>query len=310
MPKMSQLGRGNGVNSSPTSSSTGTSQARTLLDISRVPFHSLQTLSKILPMDSKERLRIEPKICVASTKKIGHPRCKKTTATSEILQPTPSRPTGSVMDPITSASLSLIRGLIDSSLCGNCHRRPSRAEFDRICDDLDTMCDADRAIFNKWIRAIIFGSVGENSPTVAPDPPQLIHSTLTITRRPAASVVFSTGHRPVTRSLTYLPAISSSTQHAQRFSLYRPISSTGTSASAAIWSLLMKPLSKQDLLEGQIYMYRTRGNLEYLKIGLTTRDVFQRLSEWVRQCGHETIPVHSWTIPVPHVYRVEKLVHG
>ncbi|KAL8695746.1 MAG: hypothetical protein Q9201_007968 [Fulgogasparrea decipioides] len=66
--------------------------------------------------------------------------------------------------------------------------------------------------------------------------------------------------------------------------------------------------------EGTVYIYWCPGNFGLVKIGVTNKRPEVRLQEWQRQCGHETqlaYPISKEDRePVPHVYRVEKIVHA
>ncbi|KAL8720297.1 MAG: hypothetical protein Q9181_007932 [Wetmoreana brouardii] len=74
-------------------------------------------------------------------------------------------------------------------------------------------------------------------------------------------------------------------------------------------------LSAQDIKEkGSVYIYWCPGTFGLVKIGVTSKAPEVRLQKWQRHCGHETqlaYPVSKEDRePVPHVYRVEKIVHA
>jgi len=100
------------------------------------------------------------------------------------------------------------------------------------------------------------------------------------------------------------------------FEPYQPgrQSTKGNSTSLALHNLLEKPLQpKTDLDDGFIYMFRYAGLSGHLKIG-RSGDIHKRLLEWNRQCkrDHELLKpsYDSELVKVPHVNRVEKLVHA
>ena len=66
--------------------------------------------------------------------------------------------------------------------------------------------------------------------------------------------------------------------------------------------------------EGYIYIYNFPGNFGHVKIGVTSKSPEERLQCWQKQCGHVPELLFPKTeddlVPMPHVYRVEKLVHA
>ncbi|KAL6719730.1 hypothetical protein ACLMJK_001651 [Lecanora helva] len=84
--------------------------------------------------------------------------------------------------------------------------------------------------------------------------------------------------------------------------------------SAYILELARKAMTKSELCEGYIYVYWNRTTFGAYKIGYTTRDIDKRLQDWASQCKHEAQrtypPPAEIAIPVPHVRRVEKLIHA
>lgn len=71
---------------------------------------------------------------------------------------------------------------------------------------------------------------------------------------------------------------------------------------------------KQKGHEGHIYIYLLPGEFKTVKIGVTQRPVQTRLDEWTGQCNHKTYLAYPLPdtpeLKVPHVYRVEALVHA
>jgi hypothetical protein len=113
----------------------------------------------------------------------------------------------------------------------------------------------------------------------------------------------------------------------QTFESYRPTASLKFSVEGWIRECLVRPLTKQEsdrtLTErekiekhrGILYMYWVTGNFGLVKIGKTSGlSTAKRLEEWRRDCGH---PIEEHTrgeaevaVQLPHVYRVEALVHA
>lgn len=78
---------------------------------------------------------------------------------------------------------------------------------------------------------------------------------------------------------------------------------------------ITRNLTKREIVgTGVVYVYWFPGNFGHLKIGVTTRAVEARLREWERTCGHRPHLLYPQTPaerePVPHIYRVEALVHA
>ena len=104
----------------------------------------------------------------------------------------------------------------------------------------------------------------------------------------------------------------------QTFESYRPPASLGFSVEEWIRECLVRPLTAREKAEnhkGIIYMYWVTGNFGLVKIGKTSGpSTAKRLDKWRRDCGH---PIEEHTrgeaevaVQLPHVYRVEALVHA
>ncbi|KAL8883616.1 MAG: hypothetical protein Q9192_007076 [Flavoplaca navasiana] len=78
---------------------------------------------------------------------------------------------------------------------------------------------------------------------------------------------------------------------------------------------MRKGLTRREVqTEGYIYIYNFPGNFGHVKIGVTSKSPEERLQCWQKQCGHVPELLFPKTeddlVPMPHVYRVEKLVHA
>lgn len=104
----------------------------------------------------------------------------------------------------------------------------------------------------------------------------------------------------------------------QTFKSYRPPASLKFSVEEWIRECLVRPLAKREKIEnhkGILYMYWVTGNFGLVKIGKTSGpSPAKRLDKWRRDCGH---PIEEHTrgeaevaVQLPHVYRVEALVHA
>ena len=290
-----------------------------------------ERLVRILPMDTRERLREEPERCVAPTRKSGRPRCiRKTKGSLEVFNRVPSTLTCSTIESVDVDSLAFVRDLIGSALCGSPHKKGSSLEFDKICEGLDDLSEDDRAIFHEWIRALASEpqSTKEGLPMSSPETASSAQGISTAAPRQEAPAGSSASNRPVTRSMTRgsppkseaaaisatLTARDPSLPYFQKIDLYQPKSTAIRSTSAVLRDVLMRPLTETDLEPGFIYMYWFPGNFGYLKIGYTRGSAAERLEQWRRRCKHavESVDTELFAVEVAveHVSRVEALVHA
>ena len=100
----------------------------------------------------------------------------------------------------------------------------------------------------------------------------------------------------------------------RKFVPYDPATKRGLGTTILLQKAILRNLTPRELHTGFIYIYWFPGNFGYVKIGVTTRQVEKRLSEWAKQCGHGTYleypKLRADEQPVPHVYRVEALVQA
>jgi hypothetical protein len=86
------------------------------------------------------------------------------------------------------------------------------------------------------------------------------------------------------------------------------------SVQDSIYDRLHRPLTDREFDKGLIYMYWVTGSFGFVKIGKTSgKSTENRLNAWRRQCGHE-IEEHTRgdegsALELPHVYRIEALIH-
>ena len=313
--------------SQSTSRSNSTSRSTVSGNASYTSIHLRERLTKILPIHTRELLHEEPKWCVASTVKPGHPRCRtKTKGSLDVVSNVPSTLTGSTIESTDAASLTFVRDLIESAICGRNHRKTVRFEFEKICENLDDMSEDDRAVFDEWIRALASEpqSTKEDPPMSHPERANSAKGISTATPRQDAPAGSSASNHPVTRSMTRrsppkstttaisttISARDPSQPYFQNFELYQPKSTASRSISAVLHDVLMRPLTKRELNAGYIYMYWFPGNFGYLKIGKTSGQAANRLDQLHRQCKHAVESVDTKLVAVSHVFRVEALVHA
>lgn len=78
--------------------------------------------------------------------------------------------------------------------------------------------------------------------------------------------------------------------------------------SQTVATTLLKHLTPRDSQSGSLYLFARSSSPGHVKIGITRQAVQARLNQWGRKCGYIPRLVASFA-DVPHVYRVETLVH-
>ncbi|KAL8707028.1 MAG: hypothetical protein Q9225_007872 [Loekoesia sp. 1 TL-2023] len=101
----------------------------------------------------------------------------------------------------------------------------------------------------------------------------------------------------------------------RNFTPYDARTKSQSNTEGFVEGAITKDLTKQEIeKKGLIYIYWFPGNFGHIKIGLTTRTVEKRLQEWERKCRHKIhldfSSCQTDQEPIPHVYRVEKLVQA
>jgi hypothetical protein len=97
----------------------------------------------------------------------------------------------------------------------------------------------------------------------------------------------------------------------QVFTDYRSSGNRKLSPSTYIRKCLIEPITEQETQRGLIYMYWVKGNFGLVKIGKTSGPSTQkRMTQWETECGHELQEHTRGAVQLPHVYRVERLVHA
>src|SRR6266480_3292819 len=169
-------------------------------------FHN--RLSSILPMDTRKKLQEKPKTCVALTNKPGHPQCKRHIKGSlEVLNNIPSTLTGQTIQSADDASITFVRDLIGSALCGRSHRKDHMSDFDEIREALNELSEDDREVFDQWIMALATEppSIEEDLLTFQTRIEGSAKSSLVITPRQKTPAASFTINYPTTRSTPRRP---------------------------------------------------------------------------------------------------------
>ena len=103
-----------------------------------------------------------------------------------------------------------------------------------------------------------------------------------------------------------------SSRNVVKLSKFKPYRTPDTRAKPKhqyMEDILRKPLTKREETGGYIYSYWNEASFGYRKIGLTTKNVKKRLTEWEDLCGHPAKKQHR-SLFSPHIHRVEKLIHA
>ncbi|KAL4904647.1 meiotically up-regulated gene 113-domain-containing protein [Aspergillus multicolor] len=98
------------------------------------------------------------------------------------------------------------------------------------------------------------------------------------------------------------------------FIQYHPPDKPRPPVSEELERIIVSPLTAKDVnTAGHIYIYQCQGKFGYCKIGYST-DHAARLQSWEKQCGRELTSYFPRSdddlLPVPHVTRVERLIHA
>ncbi|MCJ1401667.1 hypothetical protein MMC11_004884 [Xylographa trunciseda] len=99
----------------------------------------------------------------------------------------------------------------------------------------------------------------------------------------------------------------------KQFIPWQPLNLKKVDVKTALLKSINHPLRKQGDIPGYLYVYATVGDFGARKIGVTARDDIQeRMGEWLNKCKRRInliYPLGNEKVSVPHVYRLEKLVH-
>ncbi|MCJ1391595.1 hypothetical protein MMC18_004459 [Xylographa bjoerkii] len=100
----------------------------------------------------------------------------------------------------------------------------------------------------------------------------------------------------------------------RQFVPWQPLSLKKVDVKTALLQSITHPLRTQGDISGYLYVYSTVGDFGARKIGVTGRDDIQvRLNEWRKDCKRRInliYPLEYEKVLVPHVHRLEKLVHA
>ena len=300
-----------------------------------------QALSRILPFNTVKRLIDDPGRCAASITRERSRRCLNTTKWSQGLNAKVLDCISELRHPVArSDALKHIELLVSGVLCTKGqHRKIASTALAKLRTSFEEhswspekskyraeFSSADTAAFPAWVRALTDANLdvdAANAPSAFSQvDSKLVTKIQIMSDRHMAeartSGIFSGDRSSLTytsRQLRSMMVTNSVTSTGiQQFIPYRT-KRTSKPVSDLLRETLEKSLTSRAKTDGLIYMYWYPGNFGYIKIGYTGRKtISKRLAEWKRQCKHEAQP--HWTSEmqsagrVPHVYRVEALVHA
>ncbi|MCJ1296682.1 hypothetical protein MMC34_008248 [Xylographa carneopallida] len=95
---------------------------------------------------------------------------------------------------------------------------------------------------------------------------------------------------------------------------WQPCSVKNVDVKTALLASIIHPLHVQGDIPGYLYVYSTIGDFGARKIGVTAKDDIQvRMNRWRDQCKRRInliYPLGDEKVSIPHVHRLEKLVHA
>jgi hypothetical protein len=268
-------------------------------------------LFKIIPHNVKERFQEDPNTCCASLVR-KQVRCKKKFSDRstriqfhlEIL---------SAPDLFSNmpGALSGIEGLFNSAFCG-AHINVATKHFGKLrkiediwtknldVSALKTNCIDDRAIISKWIQTLTgaVSYVEENTKS------RKVNGAI-FNGKPADINFSGAGHTHKSSRPSLPPMLNFEPYIAKQNEKY--------TINELLLLKMIEPLSPREEITGNLYVYWNVGEFGHVKIGTTRFTVDYRLNSWYKQCKKDVqelkIGEESIMKDIPHVYRVEKLIH-
>jgi hypothetical protein len=267
-------------------------------------------LEHTIPIAIQSRVMEQQGTCVASPVGKPHERCSRKIpeARVDVVSRKLSRHNVE-LDP--SGFLGLIKELIQVAMCRLHQNAALSKKRQKKLNDLVTgftrLSDVERAEFHAWVDTIT------SSTLPARDEASIVHITRK-ERQSAASKSCKSRDVPVAPSATESGL---ATAHLEQvcltgFSAYQPKSTQHLSVSNALRKEIMKPLKPSALKDGFIYVFWDLENFGAVKIGMTN-NLARRLADWNRACNrtHMYHPAsqRGEISKIPHVSRIEKLIH-
>lgn len=258
------------------------------------------SLSKILPIEIRERLEEDTLHCPATTTR--NTRCKWCHETNH---PKMIQDLDSITKIKSSQLPERLGKMISTALCSRTHQKIARKELEMWMVDIEKLCEIHADVkgstpvsaghrllaLANWIDKLSGGKGLPQRQSIVSSSPKVEESDHSITLQGEYRLL-------------------------QYFKPFIPKNLQKTSVSEALERLLLKPLSESEIKKaGIMYVYWQPSNFGHLKIGFTTEILEKRMNRWISQCN-KTMEIYypgrddaQEIIPVEHVCRVEKLVH-
>ncbi|KAL3440133.1 meiotically up-regulated gene 113-domain-containing protein [Aspergillus insuetus] len=242
----------------------------------------MKKLKKLIPPHVKDRLVEDGLRCVADTQRGG--RCSKKAKNVDV---------GSALRQLNVAASEVssmyetAQTLFSLLLCATHQKEAAGSLMILRRNDLSDD-SSDRVVtLEHWLAAAREASNLSEAPT--PDPTPSVAGVI-----PPLETRFNTA----------LP----------NFIEYHPPDKPRPPVSEELERIIVSPLTANDAnTAGHIYIFQCKGKFGYCKIGYST-DHGSRLQSWEKQCGRELTCYFPGSndelLPVPHVTRVERLIHA
>lgn len=344
---------------------------------------TLKRYTRILPLNTIERLIENPGRCVASQVSDPGVRCSKLTASGKAAKSQKLDELSRLKKPASLPDLEdWIRGLLDRFTCSRWHYSIAIQQLEALFDlfhrrrsrtgkSKNDFIERDYAFLQPWLEAL----------TRLPEKTTNQKTTITVQTSQVAVIIKNSDHdcgilntktsvttqtttlehhhedtRTVTRNTHSVKStIYSSSQHAaasagfistqivdvsfmetsrQKTSLAEErakvsfVKSVNALEQEFVWLFprLLHPVEyhireamnkvlgpKEEKEQGFIYMYWIPASFGFVKIGVTGKKTSVRIAQWQKKCLHTaqefTNAESDKVAPMPHIYRVEKLIH-
>jgi hypothetical protein len=264
----------------------------------------------IIPYDIRQRLLHKEGKCVALLNDLRSCDIKVKYPLTDLMQKLDALARFSRGIDYTTA-VKEIKVIVDGSLCGT-HINKAIRKINELEEALKDLSDDDSDAFDTWIRAI--AGMERLSPTATAvaegEKPQGDEDD----EAPAQTIFLrrSTRLSQLRRSETFTKAtrMVNDVKHFVRFKPYLSRIVNDDAVAKDLNTVLRKPLGKNDVKSGYIYIFWHKGQFGHVKIG-RSKDPESRLDQWKKKCRreHEFHKSSKELIEVEHVNRVEKLIH-
>jgi hypothetical protein len=281
-----------------------------------------KTHAPIVPFDVYARTKNSASLCVAFTK--SGERCKRQAQGSSAVLCSLKSLAVHYSNQNYESFLAELKEFVPLALCGRSHRNAAinrianlesanhRSSSKERCEKSfnDLFGAEDAAVFYSWAESISdLRDPQTRQKYVSKYKISVEASSIsdTVTTETRSPIALSAG--PVSTSVSSTTKISTNTTTwYSGFHLYRPKTTASQPTSVALRQTVEADLTPTDLKSGFIYMFWLKGlSFGHLKIGRSDCPL-RRLQEWNSQCKHEHVFVQNW-VKVPHVSRVERLIH-